>query len=335
MMSLDLRRKHTQVRAFPRSHRQSLKITGFTLIELLVVIAIIAILIALLLPAVQQAREAARRSQCKNNLKQLGLALHNYHDAHGLFPPGSVGYVYTDGGNVPVRATSFGPLALLLPYMDQGTIYNLIDFTRNFCDPVNTPQMKTVLSTLICPSYSGPPTSSQGQWYQLSSRTRFEAAITNYLAVMGYNTSGATQTAATAPPQNMRGTFWANSNTRMRDFIDGSSNTLVYGEYRPTILVDVGWGTWDYDSRWAPWAGGIMIEGSIGVRGMRYGPNQIIPKGAYAVNDATLLPFSSGHTGGVHMLRGDGGTVFVNNNIDIGIWRGLSTVAANEVIGEF
>ncbi|WP_437190657.1 DUF1559 domain-containing protein [Planctomicrobium sp. SH527] len=299
------------------------------------VIAIIAILIALLLPAVQQAREAARRSQCKNNLKQLGLALHNYHDAHSIFPPGSVGYVYVDGGNVPVRSPSFGPLALLLPYMDQGNIYAKLDFTRSFCDPVNTPQIGTVMSALICPSYSGPSSSDQGHWYQVTPRVKFLASITNYLPVMGYNTSGATQTAAVAPPQTQRGAFWANSNSRIRDFIDGTSNTLVFGEYRPTILVDVGWGTWDYDSRWATWAGGIMIEGSIGVRGMRYGPNQIIPKGGFAVNDATLMPFSSGHTGGVHMLRGDGGTVFASNNVDIGIWRGLSTVAANEVIGEF
>lgn len=318
--------------------RRSSQVEGrlaFTLIELLVVIAIIAILVALLLPAVQQAREAARRSQCRNNIKQLGLAFHNYHDVHGMFPPGGIGYKFTDGGISPIVATSFGPLALILPNLDQGTLYNNLDFTKNFCDPVNTPHMKTVLSALLCPSYAGPKSSANGQWYQLAARTRFEAAITNYLGVMGYNTSGATQTAGVAPPVANRGTFWANSDSRLRDFTDGSSNTLIYGEYRPTILADV-WATaWDYDSRWAPWAVGVVLEGSVGVRGMRYGPNQIFPKNAFTVNDATLLPFSSEHTGGTHMLRGDGGVAFASNNIDIGIWRALSTRAGNEVVGEW
>src|SRR5215813_2046814 len=106
--------------------------SGFTLIELLVVIAIIAVLIGLLLPAVQQAREAARRSQCKNNLKQMGLAMHNYHDVYQCFPPGYLGYPAGNGGscatinNTTQRGQGWGWGAFLLPYLDQGNLYNLL-----------------------------------------------------------------------------------------------------------------------------------------------------------------------------------------------------------------
>src|SRR5262245_17125416 len=120
---------------------------GFTLIELLVVIAIIAVLIALLLPAVQAAREAARRSQCVNNLKQMGIALHNYHDALGSFPPGHLGTGWND----------WGPLVMLLPYVEQGTLYNTINFanTGNSANPIVGPNVTSFITTINayqCPS---------------------------------------------------------------------------------------------------------------------------------------------------------------------------------------
>jgi hypothetical protein len=99
-------------------------------------------------------------------------------------------------------------------------------------------------------------------------------------------------------------------------------------------MSDIGWPTWSHDSRWSSWAGGVLLEGSGSVKGMQYGPNQLIPKNAYA-QDWSKLPFSSDHTSGVHMVRGDGSVVFISNNIDIGIWRALSTVAGTEVIGEY
>lgn len=308
--------------------------SGFTLIELLVVIAIIAVLVTLLLPAVQQAREAARRSQCKNNLKQIGLALHNYHDTYRVFPPGSVGHQFTGGGGPPVVATSFGPLALILPYLDQAPLYNNLDFDRNFADPVNIPYTGATLSAFLCPSYPG-LVSATGHWYQMTTRTSFKATLTHYVGVMGYNTTGTTQSAVNAPPLNARGTFWVNSDSRLRDFTDGSSNTLIYGEFRQLMLPELWPGVWNYDNRWAPWAVGILLEGSMGVRGMRYGPNQLPPKGPYEVYDSTLLPFSSEHVGGTQMLRGDGSVTFVSNSIDIGLWRALSTKGGNEIVGEY
>jgi len=121
---------------------------GFTLVELLVVIAIIGILIALLLPAVQAAREAARRTQCNNNLKQLGIALHNYHDSHGTFPPAHL----ETGTTGPTFRHHFGWLAYLLPYIEQENVYRLIDFRLKYSAPENRQDASVGIKTFICPS---------------------------------------------------------------------------------------------------------------------------------------------------------------------------------------
>jgi prepilin-type N-terminal cleavage/methylation domain-containing protein len=320
----------------PRSSDGSRHRRAFTLIELLVVIAIIAVLVALLLPAVQQAREAARRSQCKNNLKQIGLALHNYHDSHDIFPPGGIGWAFTGGGDATPLVSSFGPLAMLLPNLDQQALYNSFNFSRNFADSMNRPFCAQVLPALICPSYSGDSAGS-AHWYQMTARTTFKAGITNYVGVLGYNTSSTYQNGRYPFPHGdkLRGAFWANSDTRMRDFKDGSSNTLIFGEFRPSIMSDIGWSNWNYDNRWGPWAAGVLLEGSGSVKGMHYGPNQLIPKSSSYTVDWQMLPFSSDHEMGVHMLRGDGSVVFISNNISNGVWCGLSTCKGTEVIGEY
>jgi len=138
---------------------------GFTLIELLVVIAIIGILVVLLLPAVQQAREAARMVQCRNNLKQQGLALHNYHDVHQAFPPGVVSRLSDPNwklpaGNCTAAPDDLGPgwsfFARMLPYIEQGNFYNTIDFNRPLPDPVNLFGRNRTISIFRCPSDPGP-----------------------------------------------------------------------------------------------------------------------------------------------------------------------------------
>ena len=131
---------------------------GFTLIELLVVIAIIAVLIALLLPAVQAAREAARRSQCTNNIKQIGLGLHNYHSAHDAFPPGAINNARARAGNINTDWAQWSPQALLLPFVEQTPLYNAANFSWGYnpfgdpCTQINSTVANTVISSFLCPS---------------------------------------------------------------------------------------------------------------------------------------------------------------------------------------
>ncbi|QDT66990.1 DUF1559 domain-containing protein [Calycomorphotria hydatis] len=321
---------------------------GFTLIELLVVIAIIAVLIALLLPAVQQAREAARRSQCKNNLKQIGIALHNYHDTHRAFPPGSIGWSFTasstdgDGSSGPGNApqmNTMGPLVMILPFIEQAAIYERLDFEESYQNPVNRGFAAEVITTYLCPSYAGPRI-IQEHGYRYSPNTSTDKAITNYLGVAGYKTSGADADirSESSLPSTQLGIFYPNSDTRIRDITDGTSNTFIYGEFRPSIMSDIGWENSQgpggcYDNRCSPWIRGITLEGSGATKVMRYGPNQLFAQSTYA-NDWTVLPFSSEHTGGVQMLHADGSIIFVSDNIDITLWQSLGSKSGGEVIGE-
>jgi prepilin-type N-terminal cleavage/methylation domain-containing protein len=161
--------------------------SGFTLIELLVVIAIIAVLIALLLPAVQQAREAARRSQCKNNLKQLGLAMHNYHDTFGAFPPGWIAATRGVGPDVNGGLNGFGWGAMILPMMEQAPVYNQFRFELSINDTTGTPSNRSLIATSLptfrCPSDPAPVT-----WQLKNSAGTTviaDVASTNYLALFG------------------------------------------------------------------------------------------------------------------------------------------------------
>ncbi|VAX37136.1 hypothetical protein MNBD_PLANCTO02-236, partial [hydrothermal vent metagenome] len=203
---------------------------GFTLIELLVVIAIIAILIALLLPAVQQAREAARRSACKNNLKQIGLALHNYHETHSVFPPGFIGV--PGAGDATFTHVGWG--TFLLPFIDQAPLYKNIS-TRMFGasapgggstwvnDATTVALAKTVLPAYICPSdpMGGINTSIPGNYGK-----------SNYVAIPGsdWSGSGGFEFALSGASATSIGAFFGNSSKRFRDFKDGTSNVFLVSE---------------------------------------------------------------------------------------------------------
>lgn len=303
---------------------------GFTLIELLVVIAIIAVLVALLLPAVQQAREAARRSACKNNLKQIGLALHNYHEAHDCFPFGW-------GGTTPMSGSpGYSAISQVLPFLDQSPLYAQIDFKRPLNDPTNDNPRRQELSVPRCPSdFSNPQPQAGG--------------ATNYYGNKGNGILWQ------APNQN--GLFIYQTSVRFRDIIDGTSNTAAFaerlvtdgnnGELTPRSDVFLSFGDpADQDEAvqmcnavditnlanqfpifmGAPWINGQHCYLHVNVPNSR-------SCGFYPTKAS--MPASSHHTGGVHVLLADGSTRFVNENIDLQTWRAIGSRDGNETVGVF
>ena len=201
---------------------------AFTLIELLVVIAIIAVLIALLLPAVQQAREAARRSQCINNLKQHGLALHNYHDTYATFPPGWIG-VQANASHVE-GPSGFAWGAHTLPYIDQATLYSQINFNVSLVDPSNDVARKQVIGVFRCPS---DPSSETWQLGEEGNPTNILTTLPSANYVGSFGTLGPEDlcVAAPFPASQCRGDgmFSHNSKIRMADIADGVYITELIG----------------------------------------------------------------------------------------------------------
>ena len=246
---------------------------AFTLIELLVVVAIIAILISLLLPAVQQARESARRTQCKNNLKQLGLALHNYHDVHRRLPAGYFSYPTSDGA-APAwaqldadtwdGAPGWSWAAMLLPCLDQSTLTGAVDFDRPVWDAGHRDVIATKLSVFLCPSSSGgdepftvqashgSPRLINGQPVVVG-RSHYVAshgqescwgecgsATTGTVFTNIYTSTTRTVTVNGDASQVADGPFYRNSGTRFRDVTDGLTNTIFLGEHS-SKLSDKTW----------------------------------------------------------------------------------------------
>lgn len=306
--------------------------TGFTLIELLVVIAIIAVLIALLLPAVQQAREAARRTQCKNNMKQLGLAIWNYHDTHNCYPVNFA--VRGGGGGQTIADTGHSWITMTLPYFDQASLFNSINHSTALSStPANIAAANTVINALLCPSDSeignghldtrsdylpNPP----GVW-----------AVTSYKACAGSNWAwGVYSPVSTPKGKNLgstdglnRGNGFLCSNqqntnlaTRARDVSDGTSNTFAIGENVPA---------W---TQWCWW----------------YNPNAVTATCAIPLNRLLKVPkntgdwpnnyaFASKHIGGGHFTLCDGSVRFISENIDINLYRAAATICSEEQQGDF
>lgn len=294
---------------------------AFTLIELLVVIAIIAVLIALLLPAVQQAREAARRSQCKNNIKQLGIALHTYHDTFRTLPPGAI-QSFTSGLNEATWIT------MILPYIDQAPLYNMATFTSTFgsSGPNNVIMMQK-LPMMLCPSdvdvglaLTGSPGWARG----------------NYAANSGMGPF--TSTENPTPPGRVSGPFTMNSRVKFADFIDGTTNTILVSE-----LLKVN----GDDFR------GVMHYPEGPLYQHDRSPNSSIPDefrgslcisttrapctGTYTAwnNRMVRITSRSNHIGGIHTLLGDGSVRFISENVNLTTWQSLSTHDKGELIGEF
>jgi prepilin-type N-terminal cleavage/methylation domain-containing protein/prepilin-type processing-associated H-X9-DG protein len=276
---------------------------AFTLIELLVVIAIIGILVSLLLPAVQKIREAAARLQCQNNLKQMGLALHNYHDSNQSFPPGYVAAgPYSDGATD--TTPGWGWSALLLPYLEQGPLYNLIRFNLPVEYPQNTAAVQTLVKVYQCPSDLTPATAftvpdAFGKPVAL-------AAPSSYSACVGGDESD------THGPSAL-GVFYRNSHTRITDITDGTSSTILVGEKS--------WGNAN-----GTWAGainnGVMLRGKQnpcpGTGAAFYPAATLVLAHSHLNNaltdtDGGLDDFSSRHPNGSNFLYADGSVHFLRS----------------------
>jgi prepilin-type N-terminal cleavage/methylation domain-containing protein len=342
-----------------RQHRYRSR--GFTLIELLVVIAIIAVLIALLLPAVQQAREAARRTQCRNNMKQMGLALHNYHDNFNVFPPALLNSgrynlaTYTTATNPVLNTTGW---VFLLPYIDQAPAYNQYNF--NVCSSMSSPYSLPVAGTdatnvavtgmkipmLSCPSHPNSDevvSSTPGTTAFYSTN---QARRTSYLFSTGVFTDYDAPYAATGSDIR-QGAFGNSGAAKMRDLIDGSSNSVLVGEAW-------GGGRWKTSTSFGPW-------GLSGTHTCCHG--RIVNGSATALNSATVAAyanannsawninaawtvgdplnqtyawvFNSGHTGGAQFLLGDGSVRFLSQNMNYLTLCQLAYIHDGTAVGDF
>lgn len=328
------------------------KHSAFTLVELLVVIAIIGVLIALLLPAVQQAREAARRMQCTNQMKQIGLALHNYLSTHTVFPPGKCAEVYSNLGSSPGPGGRIGWLPLLLPFIEYGTVYDQVTpyITGTAPDldlsgsPTNWPGAKTQLPALKCPSDP-----NGGKVFGLAtSGSLVDRVFSNYAACQG--STGTRLQAADSPTgandasaTRLNGMFYALSKTRIRDVTDGTTNTVMIGEIRLVQDVPASGYPDGADFRGYLW----NMDGPTLWFTMMYPPNTADPDRIMnCVKTYAAVPCSgqvnptgytarlaarSAHIGGANLGFGDGSVRFVSSTIDLAISRALGTRAGNEI----
>ncbi len=335
--------------------------SGFTLIELLVVIAIIAILIALLLPAVQQAREAARRTQCRNNLKQLGLALHNYHSTYNIYPNLSSPKPNASNpswGLLPWEG--FSAHTMLLPYMDQAPLYNTLDFNLSLSQAPNLAGAQKKLTGLVCPSdvdYSNVNVWNGG-------------GGNNYVACTGPN-------ASYQPDRSVQnGHFNTEIPVRIGSITDGTSNVIAFSErshgdsINATFMINGDVGTsndrggmdgamntvsFPSDSQVAGWINTYCPPpasshySTIGETWMRpangwtnfntmQSPNSKRPDctaGGGLSDGRGIISARSKHTGGVHTLLGDGAVKFVSDNVDLLTWQRAGAINDGATLGEW
>lgn len=305
---------------------------GFTLVEMLVVIAIIAILVALLLPAVQQAREAARRAKCKSNLKQIGLALHNYHDTFNMLPPGNISR--PDGSGIRYPWTFS-----ILPQLDLNSLLDI--------DQVNHPlAISRELSSYICPTdpIGGPWTATGGSG---SSRSNYVGCFSpdGTLVDKEAYTSGrwTYDSGALANPATQKAIFNFNTCRRMRDVTDGTSSTVFVSECisgrggtnDPRGVWSSDWGA-QYTHMISPNSSSPdIIWSAVGSWCPSPLPQRAPCVGTGASWSEERYGARSWHIGGVHTLMGDGGVRFVTDQINYATWKGLGSIGGDEVIGEY
>lgn len=290
--------------------RQFTQRRGFTLVELLVVIAIIGILVGLLLPAVQAAREAARRMQCMNNQRNIGLALHNYESANKRFPSGWIDF---QASKQPGWSWAYA----ILPHLEATALHSQIDHRFPIGSPRNAPFLSNGVATFLCPSDPGDNTFEIGgetgeeepeehAGHNVDEGPKlFRIAKFNYPAVFG------TQEIEYSPYMS-DGTFFGNSAIRLRDLRDGLSNTMIIGERSSRLGGSV----------WHGWIDGAAEPGARFLGVADHPPNS---------NIGHFEDFSSRHTSGIHIVFGDASTRMIPETIDMAVYRALCTRAGGEV----
>ncbi|WP_406697732.1 DUF1559 domain-containing protein [Singulisphaera sp. Ch08] len=336
------------------------RIQGFTLIELLVVISIIAVLIALLLPAVQAAREAARRSQCTNNLKQIGLAMHNYLSSNTGLPPAKIfsgSCQYSNGGQGLVLNTTV--FTMILNYLELSTLHNAYNFSQPSSNSawsttiydngppnttllgdavVNTTVVGSIVSVFACPSDTATDERISSASGDKSSYSRQSAVRSNYMVSScqynEYNCPGVRGTGM--PNPSLRGAFFNDLSTKDSDIQDGMSNTFLGGEsVKDKFQVSMGpyWGSGTHTSThgtiFPPTHAKVLVFTPNAPSSRNYKPNQYPPNQAVKPYGQV---FSSRHPGGVSMLMADGGVRWIKDSINVYSWWSLATIAGNEVI---
>lgn len=307
--------------------------SGFTLIELLVVIAIIAILIALLLPAVQQAREAARRSQCRNNLKQIGLALHNYMDVTSFVIPRGVNHSTGPSCCCVTDNNEMGHTihTMLLPYLEQSTVYNKINFNVLPSNSLNQPVWETKIAGFVCPS-ALPPTPWSG--WSTAAPHNYPAAGTAH----GYGLCGIHGSATSNGIFASRWGLYDATNNRTLDtqmrlnmIVDGLSNTIAFSEF--TASSNGGALPATYNSHGSSWYRPYYGSTEFSVMATAT-PNN--PSPTYTASPQSNYGTArSMHTGGVHALLMDGTVRFISENIAGSTWVNLGTPQNGQIVGEF
>jgi prepilin-type N-terminal cleavage/methylation domain-containing protein/prepilin-type processing-associated H-X9-DG protein len=339
------------------------KTRGFTLIELLVVIAIIAVLIALLLPAVQAAREAARRAQCVNNMKQLGLACHNYNSSNNTFPSNLYLHPYYSTATYNWNNSSW--IVFLLPHMEQQPLYNAVNFSimwgTNKIGNWNTTVLglqnmtvrQSVINSLLCPSDPSPPTDMTNADEisgQLAAGTSYNGnggdfclacapttQTVQFCAAQGYNCRGAQlgdPLTIVVPPTTSTGSgiFWRqDSGVPLQQITDGTSNTFLTGEQIQMV------------TQWNSWVEANQCVGSTAVPlnyippgvAIRQGPGSVVlATGASDTGDwPSWYSFRSMHPGGGNFGMCDGSVKYIKNSINMATYQALSTRGMNEIVG--